>query len=140
MSANQQDFIKEIMSEYVEKLKNSEQPLKVFCIAGGRSGGKSHAIREVLESSGLKVVMINSKDEVEVLNGGEKAILLDCDNFQSDEEEIQRKLNEAVEQLRTYEMSPHSASDVIKSSILHQNKIDRDQARFRKRYQQKHHK
>lgn len=139
MSANESDYIKQMITEYVEKLKNSEQPLKIFCIAGGRSGGKSHVIKEVLESSGLSVVMINSKDEVEVLNG-EKAILLDCDNFQSDEEKFQRDLDEAVEQLRTYEMAPHSASDVIKSTILHQNKIDRDQARFRKRYQQKHRK
>lgn len=139
MSANESDYIKQMMTEYIEKLKNSEQPLKIFCITGGRSGGKSHVIEEVLKSSGLPVVLINSKDEVEVLNG-EKAILLDCDNFQPDEEEIQRNLNKSVELLRTYEMAPHSASDVIKSTILHKNKIDRDQARFRKRYQQKHRK
>lgn len=132
---SESEYIQQIMTEFCEKIKKSEEPVKIFCIGGGRQCGKTHAIKEALEASGLQVFMVNSKDEIELING-ESAIMINGENIDSDESTLE-KLKEANEQLRLYEMAPHSASEIIKSNILHQNKINRDQERFRKRHQRK---
>lgn len=138
---NQSEYIQQILTEFAEKVKKSKEMVKIYCIiSSARVGGKTYNIIKALEASGLQVAMINSKDEIQIING-ENAILIDENKLEPEEQESGlEKLNEAVAQLHLYERAPHSAEDIIRSQILHQNKIDRDQARFRKRYQRKNYK
>lgn len=138
---NQSEYIRQILTEFAEKVNKSKKMVKIYCItSSARVGGKTYNIIKALEASGLRVAMINSKDEIQIIND-ESAILIDENNIEPEEQESAlEKLNEAVAQLRLYERAPHSAENIIRSQILHQNKIDRDQARFRKRYQRKNYK
>lgn len=139
---NQSEYIRQILTEFAEKVNKSKEMVKIYCVisSSARAGGKTYNIIKALEASGLRVAMINSKDEIQIING-ENAILIDENKLEPEEQESGlEKLNEAVAQLHLYERAPHSAEDIIRSQILHQNKIDRDQARFRKRYQRKNYK
>ena len=138
---NQSEYIQQILTEFAEKVKKSNEIVKIYCVSSSaRAGGKTYNIIKALEASGLRVAMINSKDEIQIING-ESAILIDENKLEPEEQESGlEKLNEAVAQMHLYERAPHSAEDIIRSQRLHQNKIDRDQARFRKRYQRKNYK
>lgn len=125
----------EIIAKLMEQVSVDKENTKVYIIAPARSGGKTLVQQQIADQirnkTGLTVLLIDSKEEVSV-SEQEKAIVFE--NLPEPSLEDFQKINQ---ELVEYMRAPASAREVVKSTILRHNKMERDQMRFRKRQQRK---